>query len=61
MAPLRAAGGDYVTATGLLDQAQALYRYGFYPYVRPIAAMKIRVRIAAGDLEATTGWPTTEA
>ncbi|MEN3267226.1 LuxR C-terminal-related transcriptional regulator [Pseudonocardia sp.] len=57
MAQLRAAGGDYDTATGLLDQAQTLYRHGFYPDVRPIAAMKTRVQIAAGDLDAATGWP----
>jgi LuxR family maltose regulon positive regulatory protein len=56
MAQLRAAGGDYDTATGLLDQAQALYRHGFYPDVRPIAAMNTRVRIAAGDLESAAGW-----
>ena len=56
MAQLRVAGGDYDTATGLLDQAQTLYRHGFYPDVRPIAAMKIRVQIAAGNLDAATGW-----
>jgi LuxR family maltose regulon positive regulatory protein len=57
MAQLRAAAGDYDTATGLLDQAQTLYRHGFYPDVRPIAATKTRVQIAAGDLDAATGWP----
>ena len=48
MAQVRAAGGDYDTATRLLDQAEALYRHGFYPDVRPIAAMRARVQIAAG-------------
>ncbi|MEJ7773044.1 MAG: LuxR C-terminal-related transcriptional regulator, partial [Geodermatophilaceae bacterium] len=56
MAQLRAALGDYDTATELLDQAQELYRHGFYPDVRPIAAMKVRVQIAGGDLESATGW-----
>lgn len=56
MAQLRAAAGDHGAATGLLDQARALYRHGFYPDVRPIAAMKARVQIAAGDLDAAAGW-----
>ena len=46
MAQVRSAGGDYDTATRLLDQAEALYRPGFYPDVRPIAALKARVQIA---------------
>ena len=57
MAQLRAAAGDYDTATSLLDQAQTLYRHGFYPDVRPIAAMKTRVQIAAGHPDAATEWP----
>ena len=43
-------------ATRLLDQAEALYRHGFYPDVRPIAAMRARVQIAAGDLASAAGW-----
>jgi LuxR family maltose regulon positive regulatory protein len=50
MAQVQAARGDYDAAEALLDQAEAIYRRGFYPDVRPIAAMKARVRIAAGDL-----------
>ena len=49
-AQVRAAGGDFEAAAHLLDRAEALYRHGFYPDVRPIAAMKARVQIAAGDL-----------
>jgi LuxR family maltose regulon positive regulatory protein len=56
MAQVRAAVGDYDTATRLLDQAEALYRHGFYPDVRPIAAMKARVQIATGDLTSAAGW-----
>ena len=57
MAQLRAAGGDYDAAAHLLDQAEALYRHGFYPDVRPITAMKTRLKITAGDLDAAAGWP----
>ena len=37
-------------AITLLDQAEQLYRPGFFPDVRPIAAMKARVWIAQGNL-----------
>jgi LuxR family maltose regulon positive regulatory protein len=56
MSQVRAAGGDFDTAHGLLDQAESLYRHGFYPDVRPIAAMRARVQIAAGDLSSAVGW-----
>jgi LuxR family maltose regulon positive regulatory protein len=56
MSQLRTAGGDYDTAIGLLDQAESLYRHGFYPDIRPISAMKARVQIAAGDLSSAAGW-----
>ena len=52
MAQVRAARGDHDAATRLLDEAAALYRPGFYPDVRPIAAMRARVQISAGDLDA---------
>ena len=56
-AQVRAAGGgDLDTATHLLDQAEALYRHGFYPDVRPIASMRARLQIAQGDLSSATGW-----
>lgn len=56
MAQVRAAAGDYATARQLLDQAQALYRPGFYPDLRPIAAIRARVSIAEGDLAAADEW-----
>jgi LuxR family maltose regulon positive regulatory protein len=56
MAQVRTAVGDYPAATRLLDQAEALYRHGFYPDVRPIAAMKARVQIAGGDLASAVEW-----
>jgi LuxR family transcriptional regulator, maltose regulon positive regulatory protein len=55
-AGLQAARSEYDAATRLLDQAAAAYRPGFYPDVRPIAATKARVQIAAGDLEAAAVW-----
>ena len=55
-AQLHAARGDLDAATDLLDQAEARYRPGFYPDVRPIASMRARLQIAAGDLAATTRW-----
>jgi LuxR family transcriptional regulator, maltose regulon positive regulatory protein len=61
MAQVRAAGGDYDTAVSLLDQAAALYRPGFYVDVRPIAALKARIQIAAGDLSSAGGWAEDRA
>ena len=51
MAQVRAARGDHEAATRLLEEAAALYRHGFYPDVRPIAAMQARLQISAGDLD----------
>jgi LuxR family maltose regulon positive regulatory protein len=56
MAQVRAAGGDYDTAIRLLDQAETMYRRGFYPDVRPIAALKARIQIAGGDLSSAGEW-----
>lgn len=56
MAQVRAARGDHGSAKDLFDQAEALFRPGFYPDVRPVAAMKARVQIAAGELAAATAW-----
>ncbi len=55
-AGVRAARGDYQAAAGLLDRAEALYRPGFYPEVRPIPAVRARVQIAAGDLDPAWVW-----
>ncbi|MCW2640162.1 MAG: helix-turn-helix transcriptional regulator [Dactylosporangium sp.] len=56
MAQVRATRGDHDTAGHLLDRAESMYRHGFYPDIRPIAAMKARVRIAAGDLAPAAEW-----
>ncbi|WP_123918461.1 LuxR C-terminal-related transcriptional regulator [Georgenia muralis] len=56
MSQVRAARGDHESAAALLDQAELLYRHGFYPDLRPIAAMRARVHIGAGDLAAARAW-----
>jgi LuxR family maltose regulon positive regulatory protein len=61
MAQVRAAAGDYDAASHLLGQAEALYRHGFYPDVRPIAALQARVQITAGDLSSAGGWAEDRA
>lgn len=55
-AHLRAARGDHDTAMSLLDRAEELYRPGFYPNVRPVAAIRARIQVAAGDLDAAAAW-----
>ncbi len=50
------AEGDPDRAIDLLDQAEPLYRRGFFPEVRPIGAMKARVWIAQGKLSEAAGW-----
>jgi LuxR family maltose regulon positive regulatory protein len=56
MAQVYAARGDVETAMRMYDEAETLYRAGFYPDVRPIVAMRARVQIAAGELTSATAW-----
>ncbi len=56
MARVREAGGDAEAAIDLLDQAERCYRRGFFPDVRPIAAMKARIRIEQGRLSEAADW-----
>jgi len=53
---LAQARGEYDRALRLLDEAQARYRAGYYPDVRPIAAVRARVHIASGDLGRARAW-----
>jgi len=55
-ARLAATRGDHQRALALLDEADEYYRPGYYPNVRPIAAMRARVWIASGDLEKAADW-----
>ncbi|MDN4646036.1 LuxR C-terminal-related transcriptional regulator [Arthrobacter sp. PsM3] len=43
-------------AITFLDQAEQLYRPAFFPDLRPIAAMKARVRIAQGRVSEVVDW-----
>jgi LuxR family maltose regulon positive regulatory protein len=56
MGRVAGAEGDPQEAITLLDQAEQLYRPGFFPDVRPIAAMKARVWITRGNLSQATDW-----
>ena len=56
MALLAQADGDPEEAVGLLGQAEQLYRPGFFPDVRPIAAMKARIWITQGRLTEAADW-----
>lgn len=51
-----AAEGDSHEALALLDRAADLYRPGFFPEVRPIAAMKARVWVSQGTLSPAVEW-----
>ncbi len=56
LAQVRAATGADDMAMRLLGQAEDLYRHGFYPDIRPIAAMRARLQIARGNLESAAAW-----
>ncbi|MDT7711516.1 MAG: hypothetical protein QOG46_205, partial [Pseudonocardiales bacterium] len=53
---LARAGGDAAGAIQLLDQAEQLYRPGFFPDVRPIATIKARIWIERGRLSEAGDW-----
>jgi LuxR family maltose regulon positive regulatory protein len=56
MARVADAEGKLPEAVSLLDRAEQLYRPGFFPDVRPIAAMKARVWITDGKLPEAADW-----
>jgi LuxR family maltose regulon positive regulatory protein len=58
MAQLREAQGDLASADTLLDEAERLFNSDFSPVVRPVAAVRARLRIHAGDLAAARSWAT---
>jgi LuxR family maltose regulon positive regulatory protein len=53
---LARAGGDADGAVQFLNQAEQLHRPGFFPEVRPIAALKARIWIEQGRLSEAADW-----
>jgi LuxR family maltose regulon positive regulatory protein len=56
LARIREAQGDPDAALDLLEQAEPMYLRGFYPEVRPIAALMARIWIARGRLAQAQDW-----
>ena len=56
MARVQEADGDLEGAVELLDEAERLYASDYYPDVRPISAMKARLWILQGKLDAVLDW-----
>ncbi len=56
MARVREAEGDLAGAIELLDEAERRYVSDFFPDVRPIPALRARVRVAQGALGEALGW-----
>ena len=56
MARVHEAEGDLDVAAGLLADAERLYAGDFSPDVRPVPAMRARLSIVRGDLDAARRW-----
>lgn len=56
MARLRAAEGDLDGAVELLDEADRVYAGDFSPNVRPVPAVRTRVRVRRGELSHAIEW-----
>ena len=56
LARIASADGRADDAIAHLDQAEGAYRPGFFPDVRPVAAIRARVRIAHGRLADAADW-----
>jgi LuxR family transcriptional regulator, maltose regulon positive regulatory protein len=56
MARLRQAAGDLDGALGFLDEADRVYVGDYFPNVRPVPAVRARLRILRGELTAAVAW-----
>lgn len=56
MARIQEAQGDWEGALALLDEAERLYGRDFFPNVRPVAALRARVRLSQGRVDDALGW-----
>jgi LuxR family transcriptional regulator, maltose regulon positive regulatory protein len=56
MARIQEAEGDLNGALDLLNEAERFYVSDFFPNVRPIPALRVRVRVAQGELGEALGW-----
>ena len=56
MARVRQAEGDLAAALDLLNEAERLYAGDFFPNVRPVPALRARVRVAQGEWGEALGW-----
>ena len=56
MARIRQAEGDLDGALDLLNEAERLYAGDFFPNVRPVPALRARVRVAQGEWGEALGW-----
>jgi LuxR family maltose regulon positive regulatory protein len=56
MARVLEAEGDLGAAVELLDDAQRVYASDFFPNVRPVPALRARLRAAQGELGDALGW-----
>jgi LuxR family maltose regulon positive regulatory protein len=56
MARIRQAEGDLAGALDLLNEAERLYVSDYFPNVRPVPALRARVRVAQGRADEALGW-----
>lgn len=57
-ARLHRARGELHAALALIDEAEPLYDTDFSPPVRPVSALRARVQLACGELDAAVDWAT---
>ncbi len=55
-ARLRQCEGDFAGAVALLDEAEQAYDSDYSPRVRPVPAIRARVHLAQGDVDAALRW-----